>query len=583
LGIDFGIHYVARYLQLRNTVDDSKKALVQTATSVGPGIITGGITTALAFSTAALTDFTGVAELGIIAGGGILLCIVAAIVVLPAMIFLSDKDTSMEDIPGPIPIDNVLRFVLRLPQFVLVVSLSLTAVLACGAFWLRYDHNLLNMQPTHLDSVQWERRLIEKSDRSVWFGLAMADSPEELFELKSKFERLDTVAGTHEVASLIATSSDETTAIIKRISERISQLPDESPVIPVAPPNRLDQALSQVESLLTDSRSGQSLAVLFGELRARLRAMSRRDYYGRIANYQQLVSAELLERLRSIQAVSQAAPPHINDLPDALRTRFVGENDRFLLKVYARGDIWDMDQLQRFVRDLESVDQQITGHPIQTFYASRQMQQSYIHAAIYSLILVMIVLMLDFRSLRLMLLALVPMGLGVLQLFGILGMLDIPLNPANMIVLPLILGIGIDDGVHVVHDYRRQTGRYKLSRSTATAVLITSATTMVGFGTMMLANHQGLRSLGQVLTIGVFCCLGTSIVILPALLVLITRNRQETHETAANNQRAAGIWDAENISVEFRATIPTPTGRIESIEGENSPEQHPRRKRRLAA
>ena len=116
------------------------------------------------------------------------------------------------------------------------------------------------------------------------------------------------------------------------------------------------------------------------------------------------------------------------------------------------------------------------------------------------------------------------------SLWILCGLLDIPLNPANMIVLPLILGIGIDDGVHVVHDFRRQTGRYRLSRSTATAVLLTSATTMIGFGTMMFAQHQGLRSLGQVLTIGVFCCLGTSIVMLPALLAWMSHHQSDERE-----------------------------------------------------
>jgi predicted RND superfamily exporter protein len=153
------------------------------------------------------------------------------------------------------------------------------------------------------------------------------------------------------------------------------------------------------------------------------------------------------------------------------------------------------------------------------------MQHSYIVAAGYALLAVSFVLLLDFQSFRCMFLALTPVGLGLIQLFGIMGWLNVPLNPANMIVLPLILGIGIDDGVHVVHDYRRQQGRYKLSASTATAVLITSLTTMMGFGSLMLAGHRGLQSLGRVLTIGVCCCLFTSIVLLPALLAWFTRHR----------------------------------------------------------
>jgi predicted RND superfamily exporter protein len=153
------------------------------------------------------------------------------------------------------------------------------------------------------------------------------------------------------------------------------------------------------------------------------------------------------------------------------------------------------------------------------------MQRSFVHAAVYSLLAVAAVLMLDFQSGRRVLLAMLPMAAGLVQLLGLLALLEIPLNAANMIVLPLILGIGIDDGVHVVHDFLRQKQRYRLGHTTATAVLVTSATTMVGFGSMMLSRHQGLKSLGQVLTLGVFCCLLSSLLILPALLTLVSPRR----------------------------------------------------------
>jgi len=120
-----------------------------------------------------------------------------------------------------------------------------------------------------------------------------------------------------------------------------------------------------------------------------------------------------------------------------------------------------------------------------------------------------------------------PVTLGLVQLFGLLALMDIPLNPANMIVLPLILGVGIDDGVHVMHDRRSQEGSYRLSRSTAVAVFITSLTTMVGFGSLMISGHAGLRSLGRVLTLGMTCCLFTSLVVLPAILIIFQGQRPQ--------------------------------------------------------
>ena len=108
-------------------------------------------------------------------------------------------------------------------------------------------------------------------------------------------------------------------------------------------------------------------------------------------------------------------------------------------------------------------------------------------------------------------------------MLGILAYLDVSLNPANLIVLPLVLGIGVDDGVHVMHDFRMQRGRYRMSSSTINAIVLTSLTSMIGFGSMMVAAHRGLYSLGLVLVVGVGSCLFISLVPLPAILTVVSR------------------------------------------------------------
>ena len=167
----------------------------------------------------------------------------------------------------------------------------------------------------------------------------------------------------------------------------------------------------------------------------------------------------------------------------------------------------------------------MTGNPLQAHEASAEMMGSYQQAAIYSMLVIIGVLVLDFRSLTYSLIAALPLAVGVLQTFGLLGFLNIPLNPANLIALPLILGIGVDYGVHIVHEFRECKGPYRMSPGTAVAVLVDALTTIVGFGSLMIATHQGLQSLGRVLTIAVTCCLFSSLVMLPALLAWITRNR----------------------------------------------------------
>lgn len=133
-----------------------------------------------------------------------------------------------------------------------------------------------------------------------------------------------------------------------------------------------------------------------------------------------------------------------------------------------------------------------------------------------------LLLLLDFRNVRDSLLALLPPVCGLLVTFGILGWTGVPLNPANMILLPLILGIGVDGGVHVLHDFRRQTGRYRISGSMLNALTLTATTSMVGFGCLMIARHRGLFSLGLVLTLGIGACLLVSTLLLPAVLNVLT-------------------------------------------------------------
>ena len=203
----------------------------------------------------------------------------------------------------------------------------------------------------------------------------------------------------------------------------------------------------------------------------------------------------------------------------------MGRDGKQALHVYARGDAWEMEQLDRFVREIEQVDPQVTGHPVQAYYASQQMETSYYRAAGIAACVVGVVLLWDLKHLHAAALAAVPTVLGLIQLFGLMGFLQIPLNPANIIVLPLIIGIGIDDGIHVMHDFlagRMSTG---LGQAATAGILLTSLTSMIGFGSLIMAHHEGLRSLGRVATLGIACCLLTSTITLPCLLGLIARQR----------------------------------------------------------
>jgi predicted RND superfamily exporter protein len=204
-----------------------------------------------------------------------------------------------------------------------------------------------------------------------------------------------------------------------------------------------------------------------------------------------------------------------------LRERYVGATGKFLVEAYAKDDVWEIAPLERFVSRIRSVDPNATGKPFGTLEGLQSMQQGFIRAGLYALAVIVLVLAVDFRSVKLTLIALIPLAIGVTWLLGIMGFLGRDLNPANMIALPLIVGCGVDNGVHVLHDWRnRRRGRYQLAGPTGRGIAVSALTTVLGFGALMISSHRGMSGLGFVLALGVSTCMVAALILLPAGLRL---------------------------------------------------------------
>ncbi len=574
-GIDFSIHYVANYLKLRRLGHRTAEALTMTARDVGPGVLTGAISTAAAFFAAGFTEFTGIAELGIIGGAGILLCVLATAVVLPPLIYLFDQGRESLPLPVMLPAARWIRPLTRSPAITIACTLVLTLVLAGGVGWVRYDHNLLNLQPAHLESSEIERELFSQLDDSVWFAVSMCDTKEELLRRKAQFEKLPHVAKTEEIGSLLPKSSFQRQRQIAEIHDSLSDLPQQ-PVPVRLDTARLEREVARAHQLLErDSSYETPLQQQFQSIAQQLGFQSHEQLAARLSQTSSKMAAAALRPLRELRDLSDPAPPTLSDLPKQLTDRYIGKQGRYLIKVYAKGNIWDLDRLGQFVREVETVDPRVSGHPVQTFYASQHMQQSYINSGCYAVLAVFLLLLLDFRNLWHTLLAMTPLCLGCVQMCGLIGWLGIPFNPANMIGLPLIMGIGVDEGAHLIHEMRRQRGKFRLGDSTAIAVILTSVTTMAGFGTLILCRHQGLRSMGQLLTLGVGLCLACTLLFLPAMLTVMTRGRKQVREGEEDAEEGSMTIESEPPITEvspiplqvsyYRMEVPSPAP-VESIE-----------------
>ncbi len=237
--------------------------------------------------------------------------------------------------------------------------------------------------------------------------------------------------------------------------------------------------------------------------------------------------AEVINGLcRRLDRVLEIGELNASGLPANLRQRFVSPEGRFAVYAVPKNSIWDREQLGAFIKDVRSVSPLVTGFP-ETFYENTGLiQQGFLRASIYAGLAVFFLLWIDLRRLRYVVIALIPVGFGAVWMLGWMHLANIPYNLANIVGLPLIIGVGIDNGVHVLHRYLETRDVETAAIKTGGAVLLSSLTTMVGFGSLAFASHRGYSSLGQILFLGVGACLLMAFTVLPAVIAVAHARRR---------------------------------------------------------
>jgi preprotein translocase subunit SecF len=258
----------------------------------------------------------------------------------------------------------------------------------------------------------------------------------------------------------------------------------------------------------------------------------RAEHAQKLAQFQQALFADLDGTFKLLQNQDDSVPLRIEDLPPALHHRFVGVDGKLLLQVYPKDDVWERDNQKKFVTELrQTLDPKetnhpvITGDPVQFYEYETLMLNSYIQAAWYSLAAIALMVLFHFRSFGAVILALLPVGIGTLWLAGLMGWFDIPINLSNIMTLPLVIGIGVTNGIHILNRFAEERTPGILSRSTGKAVLVSGLTAIAGFGSLILAKHRGIHSLGCVMSVGIAACMIAALTFLPALLNLLGRWR----------------------------------------------------------
>jgi len=242
-----------------------------------------------------------------------------------------------------------------------------------------------------------------------------------------------------------------------------------------------------------------------------------------LGRFQHALFRDIRDTFETLQGQDDSGGLREADLPAVLRNRFVGVSGRHLVLVYPKEDVWERGPQERFVKEIQSVAPRATGTPVQLYYYTELLKVSYLEAAGWALGAIVLLLLVHFRSPVQVFLALFQVAVGALWMVGFMGIAGIPFNPANIMTLPLVIGIGVTNGIHILNRFAEERTPALLGKSTGKAVLISGLTTIAGFGSLIIADHRGIRSLGWVMAVGTATCMIAAMTLLPALLTLRSR------------------------------------------------------------
>ncbi|HEX7008539.1 MAG TPA: MMPL family transporter, partial [Phycisphaeraceae bacterium] len=556
LGVAFGIHIASRYELIRHRYPDTfegfREALADTLITIGPGIVTGAVTTAAAFCTTMLTDFRGVAEMGAIAGAGILLCLIAMTSVFPALLRIFKPNhkhlVRMEHRFIHIFEERWVMPFAHHPRWTLAGTMVVAGLSLAAITQMRFDYNLLELLPTGVDSVEWYRRIEAQGEQSVWSSVSIAPSLEEARERAQRFRALGTVGMVRGIGELFPEDEPEKLAAMAPVRAGLADaleqaLAEEAPATQTAGPATQPDLVTQLTGLRLlfglvrgqiPPELGPQLASLEQSLDRFLQAAAALAPDERAARLQALqrdYQTWRREVARQIAGMLDPSPLQPNDLPPRLLSPYIATDENgqtlYALEIHPAlpagvEDVLDPRFLGRFIQELKRVDPAITGVVVQIYESGELIWKSYLQAGIYALIAVFVLVWFDFQSLRDALLSLAPVAAGFAVTFAVMYLVGMQINPANIVVLPLMFGIGVDAGVHILHRYRQDPTHRPLGLTAGTGkgITLTSYTTMVGFGSLLIAHHRGIAGLGFVLMTGIGLTLLACWTLMPAWLEL---------------------------------------------------------------
>jgi len=560
LGVDYAIHLCLRCREIEKTGQPTTAALRQAARDVGASLFLCAITTAVGFYCFVPTDYTGVSELGIISGSGMFISLVVTLTLLPAILCLWNRLLPTQYTHCPTKkrkkkggekgrsFPSVLR-----PEARTVRIMAMIAALA-ATLWLpqvSFDYNPINLRDQASESIQTYRDLMANHNISPSSIMLLTPDVRQVNSIQQRLEQLDSVDKTVSLLSFIPANQDEKLAIIDDMSLLLGVETDAI----ASSASSLSEQLAAIKQLLSalnsypfDTKPTSPDSHIL-KMRQHVQSFSlwlaeqpKLAQQHILQSLQQDLLGMLPATLELLKTTLDAVPVTRQNIPADLNRRWLSNGGLYRIEVIPKNDIGDIEHLRHFVDQVRSVAPHATGGPVFILEAGDAVIGAFIQAFSIAFVLIFLLLLLLLRQLIDTLLILLPLLLAALLTVAAAVLLQIPFNFANVIALPLLLGIGVDNGIHMVQRFRQmqseqghgahdtpdrflsdcslsnQSHSDLLHSSTSKGVVLSALTTLCSFGALSFSPHQGTADMGQLLMLGVVIILICTLVVLPAFL-----------------------------------------------------------------
>ena len=510
LGVDFGIHFALRFREERLGAGDQREVMRRTGHGLAMPLGLSATAAAISFFSFIPTDYRGLSELGLIAGAGMFIAFAAMFTVIPAFLSL---------LPPSAP-----RTALATRSFgwsdhrIATGALALGAICAAVVPFARFDLDPIKLRDPSTESVRTFRDLAATPGLSPYTIEVLANSLSDAYEVAGKLRLLPQVDKVVTAANLVPVEQEEKLAIVADLNIFYATLGTSDPV-PVTEAERgaAFEVLRQTLQRAAD-RPLKELSDAARKLDARMEKLS--DPEQRIA-FEKDVFEFFAPQVERLKLALSARPVALNDLPPEVLGRYLAPSGRARVQVYPSENLEDPDALARFVAAVREISPGATDSPVEILEAGRAVVNSVVTAALISIVAVSAMVFAMMRSVRDTLLVLIPLILAALYTVAATVALGMPFNFANVIVLPLLMGLGVASGIHLVSRAREEhSGTVAFATSTPRAVTFSALTTIASFGSLAVSSHRGTASMGELLMLSIGLTLVCTLIVLPSLMQL---------------------------------------------------------------